>query len=153
MVPAMWPALSVVVLVSLWLAAVDLKTMRIPNRIVLPATAAAVLLAFIGGFEVGLKSFFSALVAYLLFVVLNLLSRGQVGMGDAKLGALLGAGLGLFGWNALMLGVSLGFVFGGIAALLKLIAARGKNLRASFAYGPYLVAGALAVIVVSVVAS
>ncbi|MEI6590959.1 MAG: prepilin peptidase [Actinomycetes bacterium] len=149
----MWPALSVVALVSLWLAAIDMKTMRIPNRIVLPATALAALLAFIGGFEVGLKSIFSALVAYLLFVVLNLLSRGQVGMGDAKLGALLGAGLGLFGWDTLMLGVSLGFVFGGIAALFKLIAARGKNLRASFAYGPYLVAGALVVIVASVVAS
>jgi prepilin signal peptidase PulO-like enzyme (type II secretory pathway) len=74
-------------------------------------------------------------------------------MGDAKLGALLGAGLGLFGWNALMLGVSLGFVFGGVAALFKLIAAPGKNLRSSFAYGPYLVAGALMVIVASVVAS
>lgn len=148
-----WPTLLLVSLVSIWLSVIDAKTMLIPNRIVLPATALALGLAFLGSLEIGLRSLMAALVAYLTFVLLNLVSRGQVGMGDAKLGALLAAGLGSISWGAVLLGLSFGFVFGGVAAAVKLIAGRGKNLRSSFAYGPYLTAGAIAVFALNLLAS
>ncbi|MEN9753594.1 MAG: hypothetical protein RL670_1285 [Actinomycetota bacterium] len=131
-------------LVAIWLAVIDARSQRIPNRIVLPALAAGLLL--IGFFDFALlgQAALAAAASFGLFLVLNLVSRGQLGMGDVKLAALLGLGLGALGWGYWLLGVALGFVFGAFGALVLLIGSRGSNRKSFFAYGPYLVAGALA---------
>ncbi len=129
--------------VSVWLAVIDARTQRIPNKIVIPAFFVAVLLmASLEWNAVG-QPLLAAGASFLLFLILNLVSRSQIGMGDVKLAALLGLGLGALGWGYWLLGVSLGFVFGGIGAFVLLLRARGRGLRSYFAYGPYLVAGAL----------
>lgn len=153
MSPAQLLLFALVSVVSIWLSVIDARTMLIPNRIVLPAIAASGILILFCGWPIAVTGYLAAAISFALFVALNLLARGQVGMGDAKLAVLLAFALGSSGWAAYLLGVSLGFAFGGVAALVKLIIGRGKNLSQSFAYGPYLTAGALLVLGLRLVAN
>lgn len=77
-----------------------------------------------------------------LFWLPWLLTRGRgMGLGDVKLAPLLGALLGCFGWGAALVGLMLAFVFG---ILIEAVVRRnlGENRR-RFAFGPYMLAGAL----------
>ena len=132
-----------IAVIAIWLAVIDAKTMRIPNKIVVPAILMAALLMASLGWNLVWQPILAAAASFGFLLVLNLVTRGQIGMGDVKLAALLGLGLGALGWGYWLLGVSLGFVFGGIGALVLLLRGRGLGLRSYFAYGPYLVAGAL----------
>jgi len=129
------------------LAVVDLEQRRVPNVVVWPATALALLAAW------GEGQFLSAVAGALLagggFLALaalgrRLFGRDALGMGDVKLAALIGALVGLerMPW-ALLLGVLLA---GAVAAALLLSgrARRGDSL----AYGSCLALAALVVLVV-----
>ena len=84
-------------------------------------------LAALGGFALA-GGFFAA-----MFVI----GRGRLGFGDVKLGALSGVVLGVAGAPLFLVA---GTGAGVIAALVLLL--RGTGLRATFAYGPSLAAGA-----------
>jgi leader peptidase (prepilin peptidase)/N-methyltransferase len=77
-------------------------------------------------------------VAFAAFLVLALLVRGGLGMGDVKLAAAEGLLFGKVAVEALFLGI----VLGGVAAALLLVTRRAGR-RATYAYGPYLVLGAV----------
>jgi len=80
-----------------------------------------------------------AVVGLAIFLVLQVLGRGSLGVGDMKLALLIGAMRGFPDvFNALLLGTLLG----GLAAAFLLIVMR-KGRKASIAYGPYLAAGAI----------
>jgi leader peptidase (prepilin peptidase)/N-methyltransferase len=64
-------------------------------------------------------------------------------MGDVKLAALIGVLLGRDAATALILGAFLG----GVAGLVMIV--RGASRRTSLAYGPYLAAGAVVVILLA----
>jgi leader peptidase (prepilin peptidase)/N-methyltransferase len=71
------------------------------------------------------------------------LIRSDFGLGDVKLSGLLGIFLGWLGWSNVLLGTLAGFVLNGVfAAILLLI--RRANLRTAIAFGPWMVAGAVA---------
>ncbi len=133
---------SVFASVLVLLSAIDIDCRRIPNLIVLPATA-ALLVAQIAlypdhALEWVLASFVAALV---LFLPLLVLPTGM-GMGDVKLAALLGAVLGQSVAAALFIGVVAGALFA-IALLIRGgLAAR----KTTFAYGPFLALGGLVVL-------
>lgn len=84
----------------------------------------------------------SGVGAYLVLLVLALISRGQFGLGDVTLGGILGVALGYLDgrlpWWALMLA----FVLSGLVSVVGL-ATRRLTLRTDLAFGPYLLAGAL----------
>lgn len=129
------------------LAVIDLEQRRVPNVVVLPATALALLAAGIDGRW--LPAVAGALLAgggFLALAVVGrrLFGRAALGMGDVKLAALIGALVGLerAPW-ALLLGVLLA---GAVAAglLLSGRARRGDSL----AYGSCLALAALVVLVV-----
>jgi leader peptidase (prepilin peptidase) / N-methyltransferase len=124
------------------LAAVDLERRIIPNAVVLPA-AAAVLTAQAVFFparagEWGLAAFGAALFLLVPAVV----QPGAMGMGDVKLGFLLGAALGR--------DVIVAFALGSLAALpvaLYVFARGGRSARkATLPYGPFLALGAAVVL-------
>ena len=77
-----------------------------------------------------------AVVLFVVFFVLVMISPRSIGMGDAKLAALLGLGLGWLGATTFsVLGVLAGFVVQALLALVLLAtpphrAARGTALRA-----------------------
>ena len=68
--------------------------------------------------------------------------RTGLGLGDVKLGAVIGLWLGWLDPWMLVFGLSVGVFLGGIAALFLLIT-RQASRKDPMAYGPYLIAGAL----------
>jgi leader peptidase (prepilin peptidase) / N-methyltransferase len=121
------------------LAAIDLERRIIPNRIVLPAAAVA-LLAHIA-LTPGHASQYAlaALLAALFLFLPRLLSANTMGMGDVKLGLLIGAALG---WGAAS-ALALGFLFVFPVALAMVIRGGAAARRATIPMGPFLALGAL----------
>jgi len=121
------------------LAAIDLKHKLLPNTIVLPATLAVGLIVaasspgdFVAHLLAGLAlgGFFFAFAAFF---------PGSLGMGDAKLGFLLGLALG-----SKTLGATL-IAFGGLlVAALYVLATRGISARKdALPFGPFLALGGI----------
>jgi leader peptidase (prepilin peptidase) / N-methyltransferase len=127
------------------LAAVDLERRVIPNVIVVPS-AAIVLLA-----QVALKPSHwwwylgATLGAGLFFLVLAVLFRDGVGMGDVKLAALIGASLG----SHVLSGLVLGSLAGAVVAIYLLVTKGSAARKMTIAFGPYLAAGAIVVLLFS----
>jgi leader peptidase (prepilin peptidase) / N-methyltransferase len=124
------------------LSAIDIERRVIPNRIVLPA-AAVVLVMQIALFpDQALEWTLAAILTALALMIPQLLGRSWMGMGDVKLGLLLGATLGWGVVGAVLIGftctlpISLLILFrGGLAARSTMIP-----------FGPFLALGALVVL-------
>jgi leader peptidase (prepilin peptidase)/N-methyltransferase len=132
-----------VVLVLVALATSDFERRIIPDVIVLPATA-VVLAARIAEYPHRAPEFLLAPVAVGLVLMLpNVVNRSAMGMGDVKLGLLLGAALGWSGLAAI-------FVAFGCAAPVSaaLLVRRGRAARkAMIPFGPFLAIGGLIVLI------
>ena len=127
-----------------WLAVIDVRTHLLPNWLIFPSIAVvAVLLALqwasTGNGEPVLRAGICAAVTFVVYLAMSL--GGSLGQGDVKLGLLLGLALGWAGWSAALAGPVIGFVLGGLVALVLL--ARGRGRSSHLAFGPYLIAGAL----------
>ncbi|HSC50617.1 MAG TPA: prepilin peptidase [Gaiellaceae bacterium] len=128
--------------VLVWVAAIDLETRLLPNRIILPATvvvlgAAAVVAP--ARFPEHLLA--SALAGGFLFVAAAV-RPGDLGMGDAKLALLLGALLG----GAVLTALLIGFSLVGVAALVLLAREGRPALKRHLPLGPFLAFGAIATV-------
>jgi leader peptidase (prepilin peptidase)/N-methyltransferase len=127
--------------VLVWLSALDFESRLLPDRIVLP-TSAAVLVAATVLTGAPLAHWAAALISALVLGLAVQLQPRSLGMGDAKLALLLGALLGGAVLNALAIGFCLL-----AAAGLVLIARHGRGgLGRHLPLGPFLAAGALAVL-------
>jgi leader peptidase (prepilin peptidase)/N-methyltransferase len=138
----------------LWLAGwavlltvVDLQHKLLPNRALLPATAgAAVLLTgaavVTGDWSALLRAVLSAVALGVVLYLMALVTPNGLGLGDVKLGPLLGLYLGWLGVAAVFLGVFLGFVVQAVLALV-LLAARRVTTDTQLPFGPALLAGTL----------
>lgn len=135
------------------LIVVDARTHRLPNRIVLP-TAAVVLALQLGDAIVRadpsrlLRAIAGMLALGLLYAAMRAASRGGIGGGDVKLAAAIGLVLGWHGWQALLLGAAAAFVLGALFALV-LMALRRVDRTTRIAFGPWMILGAIAGVVVS----
>lgn len=74
-------------------------------------------------------------------LVLALATHIGLGMGDVKLGALLSAWIGLYGWFAPLVMLLLASLLGGVFALI-LVIGKKLNLDQDIAFGPWLITGA-----------
>ncbi|MCO7219872.1 A24 family peptidase [Klenkia sp. PcliD-1-E] len=129
------------------LSVVDLQHKLLPNRALLPATAGAVVLltataAVTGEWVALLQAAAAAVGLAVVLYALALLTPNGLGLGDVKLGPLLGLYLGWLGVLPLVLGVFLGFVAQAVLAL-ALLAARRVSTDTQLPFGPALLAGAL----------
>lgn len=134
------------VAVTLTLTLTDLDRKLIPNRILFPGFGVAVAFliggAFLDGSGGDLGRAAAGAGAYFAFLLLlALVARQGFGMGDVKLGALLGAFLAFEGWSILVVGSVGAFVLGGVVSIL-LLAFRIKGRKDSIPFGPFLVLGA-----------
>jgi len=122
----------------------DLKHRLILNKITYPAIVLALVLApFSPGLTLPRALIGGAGVA-LFFFVLNVISRGSIGLGDAKLGAFIGAITGA-GSDPAHIGAVYATIYGillGGAAALVLLVTRLRRLKDPIPYGPFLCAGA-----------
>ncbi|WP_298039327.1 prepilin peptidase [uncultured Microbacterium sp.] len=133
--------------VGLWLVAIDARTHRLPNRIVLPATAVALVLiavdaAFGGSSAQLLGSLLGMFALGGFYLLLRAISRGGIGGGDVKLALLIGLVLGWNGWAALVIGAAAAFVLGAVYALL-LMTMRRADRTTRIPFGPWMIAGAI----------
>jgi leader peptidase (prepilin peptidase)/N-methyltransferase len=115
------------------LAAIDLETFLLPNRIVYPLTGAMVVLLALGSaadgdFSAYGRGLVAGAVAFVLFFVLHLASPRAMGFGDVKLSFTLGLALGVLGWGELVLGLFLACVYCAvIGVVLMVVRARERN--------------------------
>lgn len=124
------------------LAAIDVEERRIPNRVVLPASAA--LLAVQAAVDPGraLGSIVAALAVAGLVYVLVRLNPAGLGMGDVKLVLFMGIGLG----GDVIAALAVGSVLAGLFAVLILIT-RGFAARSrTFPLAPFLAVGSAIVL-------
>ncbi|MFD3549918.1 prepilin peptidase [Streptomyces sp. NPDC058655] len=138
------------------LGLVDRAVHRLPDVVTLPLAAAAAALlgaaalvpggpggpdgtgpsgswrlALLGGCALG--------AAYL---VLFLVNPAGMGFGDVKLALSLGVALGWYGWGVWATGAFLGFLYGALYGLVLVL--QGSATRSQgFAFGPFMMAGAL----------
>lgn len=130
------------------LAVVDLEVRRLPDRLVLPAYPLAAVLLTVGAVVTGdvpalARAAAAAGAAVAIFLLLVLLSPGAqgLGLGDVKLAGVLGGLLGWFGWYPAVLGLALGFVLGGLVALVLLVLRRVRR-GSTIPFGPAMILGA-----------
>jgi leader peptidase (prepilin peptidase)/N-methyltransferase len=119
------------------ITAIDLEHQIIPDVITLPGIAAGVLANLATGRVSWLESLVGVLVCGGLFFVIIVASRGGMGGGDMKLGAMFGAFLG---WKVGLLAILLGVLAGGVVALGLLFLGR-KGRKEAIPFGPFLALG------------
>jgi leader peptidase (prepilin peptidase)/N-methyltransferase len=137
---------------------IDLRLLRIPDRVTFPALALSLplvgLVSAVDGYADAIVGALLGAVAYfVLLLVPHLVYPRGMGFGDVKLALLMGLHLGWVGWTddhpvagpvqlvlyALMLGCTLGVVFGLTHAAIT-------RRRGEFPFGPALAVACVAVI-------
>ena len=146
-----WAALETFLWMAVFVQIVlfDLKHRLILDKITYPAIVVAVVLSAVTPGLSFTRSLIGGVVIGGFFLLFHLISRHGIGLGDAKLGALIGAvtGLGLDSPDHLqaIYAVTGGVFLGGIVALLLLVT-RVRSLKDPIPYGPFLCAGAVLVL-------
>lgn len=138
--------------VTLTLVITDFDHKLIPNKVLFPGGAAAIVLLVIEAAVSGrehrlLPALAAALGYYGVFFGVHLLNREGFGFGDVKLAFLLGFFLMFDSLQVFLLGVFFTGFIGGIPAILLLVSGRVGRGHA-VPYGPAMVAGAWTAIAV-----
>ena len=147
------PAFVFLGVLGIQLARIDIELHLLPDPLVLLLLAggAALLTASTLAGEPWsdlVKAVSGGAILFVIYLVLALISPKGIGMGDVKLAAPIGLYLGYLGWTQLLYGGLLGFIVGGIASAV--LVGRGPEKRpAEVAYGPSMLAAAIAVVLVS----
>ncbi|MFF4053530.1 prepilin peptidase [Streptomyces chartreusis] len=133
------------------LATVDFAAHRLPDVLSLPLAAAVLLLLAVAAVLPGSAgSWTSALLGSFIlaacYFVLFLISKG-FGFGDVKLGLVLGAVLGWYGWAIVLVGTFAGYLFGALYGIGLMLAGRADR-TSRIPFGPFLLAGTLAGVLV-----
>lgn len=136
---------------SVMLIVVDVREHRLPDAVVGPVGAAGCVLLAIAALGGGapldiVRALAGALALGGSYAVVAVLPPGALGGGDVKLAAVIGLHLAWLGWDELLLGAALAFVAGGAHALV-LIVSRRISARDRIPFGPAMLAGAWAAIV------
>lgn len=122
-------------------AYVDLREHRIPNVVVVPATAVCLILAAAAGASAAAIA--GTLTIVLMLAALALARPDALGMGDVKLALLVAVALDGDAMSAMLFGLALATFAG-----LVLVAVRGRvALRTALPLAPFICVGALAALV------
>jgi len=121
------------------LAVIDVKHRLLPNAIILPASLAVALIVAVSTPGDFLAHLLAGLALGGFFFAFAAIFPGSLGMGDAKLGFLLGLALG-----AKTLGATLIAFFGLLIGALYVLVSRGASARKdSIPFGPFLALGGI----------
>ncbi|MDQ2758602.1 MAG: prepilin peptidase [Actinomycetota bacterium] len=148
---AVLPAYLLVGLVGVALVWIDVDVHRLPEGLTLWSVPAILLLLGIASASSGdwwalLRAVGAGAAVWLVYVVLALIRPGGLGLGDATLGGVAALPLGYVGWVLAAQGLFLSTLLSGVGTLVLLILRR-VTLKGSVAYGPFIVLGLLATIV------
>ncbi|MBA8794368.1 leader peptidase (prepilin peptidase)/N-methyltransferase [Friedmanniella endophytica] len=148
--PPQWPAWTVLATGGVLLAGIDAASTWVPWRLtwstgIAVAAGGLLGLALGSGADAWWRLCAGAGIGFGWYLLIHLLSRRRIGVGDVWLAALVSGPAAATGWLALYLCLLLGAVVGGLHGAVLL--ARGH--RGPFAYGPSIVAGAFLALPVS----
>nr|WP_201470148.1 A24 family peptidase [Microbacterium hydrocarbonoxydans] len=134
------------------LLVIDVRSHRLPDRIVLPTLvtllALVILDALLGETARSVRAGAGMLILGGLYASLRLISREGMGGGDVKLAAVIGLVLGWHGWQAFAVGAAAAFVLGSVYAAV-LMALRRADRSTRIAFGPWMIIGAMLGILVA----
>ena len=143
-----WQLLVYLVMAALLIEAaiIDLETLRLPNTLLASAFAVGLVglsvitvaddVGSIGGAVVG------AAAGFLGMLVLHLVYPAGMGLGDVKLGAVMGLYLGWLGWGALGVAFLGGIMLAGLCS--GYLIWRDDRGSSALPFGPFLVATTIA---------
>ena len=121
------------------LAVIDAQHLLLPNAIVLPTTLAVAVILVVGAPSSFLPHLATAAALGGFFFAFAALFPGSMGMGDAKLGFLLGLALG-----SRTLAAAIYAIAGLLVAAIYVLATRGATARKdTIPFGPFLAAGGI----------
>ncbi|MFF4825310.1 prepilin peptidase [Streptomyces sp. NPDC001312] len=134
--------------VGVLLAVVDFRVRRLPDVLTLPLAGAALALLGLAALVPGHAghwptALYGALALGGGYFVLFLVNPAGMGFGDVKLALGAGAVLGWYGWHVVLLGTFAGFLFGALYVGV-LVVVRRAGRKTAIAFGPFLIAGAFA---------
>ena len=134
------PFLGLLVAISV----IDIRTKKIPNRLVYPAVLVAAVVIVVGDLAGGGLNAMSAAIGFLAYglglLIVALIAPKGMGMGDVKLAALIGLVLGSLGLEYVWVAVGVGILLGGVGAIVALLL--GASRKTGIPFGPFLAAGA-----------
>ena len=145
------PAFLYLAAVGVALALIDLDHKRLPDALTLPSYPVAVALlavaALLGSDGSWVRALLGGLAMFAVYFVLCFAYPAGMGFGDVKLSGVLGLHLGWIGWGAWCVGLFLGFLLGALFGLGLIVARRGGR-KTAVPFGPFMLAGALAAVLV-----
>jgi leader peptidase (prepilin peptidase)/N-methyltransferase len=134
------------------LSVIDLQVHRLPNQLVawFTATQIAALIALsLDGINELKTPLLVAIGTTAIYLILFILSRGALGMGDVKFAFPLGLTVGWYAPEFWLMAIFSSFLCAGVVALIG-IAAKRITRNSPIAFGPYMFLGSLFVIAFSV---
>ncbi|MBO0608609.1 prepilin peptidase [Myceligenerans salitolerans] len=144
------PAVVVLAVAGAALGVIDARTHRLPNAIVYPTTAVVpvlLALAAVAGAVTGGPSWEALWRATLgfaahagFYLLMWLVFKGGVGLGDVKLAGVLGAVTAWWGWDAFLVAAVAPYVVGGVVAVALLLF-RLAGRKSYIPFGPFMLLG------------
>ena len=136
------------------LSIIDFKSHRLPNRLVGWFVAVEILImAVISWMASDFDRFGTALgiagVTTIVYLLLYLVSRGSLGMGDVKFAFPLGLCVGWYSANQWLVAIFVSFLIAGLVAVIGLVTKR-MTRKSRLAFGPYMFLGTFLVCVFEV---
>lgn len=140
--------------VGSWLTYVDWRTRYLPFLITAPLHLATLVLVALAALLLGdsatlVKGLIGNVAVFAVFLVIYLLGRrfgGAFGYGDVRLAGVIGLALGALGSAETLAGTYAGFGLGAVCGLV--LSRLGVVDAKGFAFGPYLVVGAVLGVVI-----
>ena len=134
--------LYIIVLYSIFLiilAGIDLKRGIIPNKLIYPAVVVAVVISLLFSVleivpSIG-SAFAGAGIGFAYFLLVNILSKGGMGLGDVKMAGLIGL---VLGYPLILVALGIAVITGGIVAVI--------NRKSSIPFAPFLTPAAIAAV-------
>ncbi|MGJ9421030.1 prepilin peptidase [Aeromicrobium sp. CF3.5] len=149
-VPELMPVWIVLAGVGAWLSFIDWHTRYLPFVLVVPLYVLVLTLTAIGAawardVDLVVHALIGNVALYAIYRAMHWLAArffgGAFGYGDVRLSAVIGLALGALGLAETVVGGYVGFLLGGI--LGAILARLGLVDRSGFAFGPYMLLGAV----------
>ena len=136
------------------LSIIDSKSHRLPNHLVGWFVAVEILIMGITGWIASdlarlLTALGVAVATMISYVLLYLVSRGSLGMGDVKFAFPLGLCVGWYSANQWLVAIFVSFLIAGLVAVIGLVTKRITR-KSRLAFGPYMFLGTFLVCVFEV---
>jgi leader peptidase (prepilin peptidase) / N-methyltransferase len=148
------PAFCYLAAVGVALAIIDIQHRRLPDALTLTSYPVALVLLGLaalgtpGGGHHLADALLGMAAAGLLYLLLALIYPAGMGWGDVKLSGLIGLYLGWLGAEVLLAGLLAGYLLAALAGIALLVTRRATG-KSQIPFGPFMLAGALIVILAS----